>query len=155
VFARLIFAAVNFAARKGLAAEVSPEDRKTEARRTGVRGETYAYWYLRRHHYTLVARNFTFPGTKGEIDIIGYDGAALVFVEVKTRTLSESTAALRAEDAVDREKRRNLRRIARQFLRLRRIDPSASRFDVLAIETQAGKRPNVRLHKAAFSLHEN
>jgi len=30
--------------------------RKHVARRTGIRGETYAYWYLRRHGYIFVAR---------------------------------------------------------------------------------------------------
>jgi hypothetical protein len=57
MFARAIFAIVNFAARKGLAesgagypSEISSKpNRKQSARRTGVRGETYAYWYLRRH----------------------------------------------------------------------------------------------------------
>ena len=30
--------------------------KKLEARSTGVRGETYAYWYLRRHGYVFVAK---------------------------------------------------------------------------------------------------
>ena len=45
-----------------------------KARRTGVRGETYAYWYLRRNGYVMIARNFTYRGMKGEIDLVGYDG---------------------------------------------------------------------------------
>ena len=71
-------------------AEIHPEDRPRvqaaaeQARLTGVRGETYAYWYLRRHGYILVARNYTLPGMKGEIDMVGYDGPMLAFVEVKT-----------------------------------------------------------------------
>ena len=96
MFARLIFALVQFGARKGLS-EAPAEDSsrasvaspKENARRTGIRGETYAYWYLRRHGYTLVARNYTFPGFKGEIDMAGYDGSVLAFVEVKTRTIAE------------------------------------------------------------------
>ena len=55
-----------------------------------MRGETYAYWYLRRHGYVIIARNFTVRGMKGEIDLVGYDGETLAFVEVKTRT-SERT----------------------------------------------------------------
>ena len=43
--------------------------------------------------YMMIARNFTVPGVKGEIDLIGYDGAVLAFVEVKTRT--SASAALR------------------------------------------------------------
>ena len=70
MFARLIFAAVNFAARNGLteSRHESNSTTKEKARTTGIRGETFAYWYLRRHGYTLVARNYTVPGIKGEID---------------------------------------------------------------------------------------
>lgn len=127
---------------------------KERARLTGIRGETYAYWYLRRQGYTLVARNFTFPGFKGEIDMVGYDGPVLAFVEVKTRSVSAKQGSRSGlpspEEAVDLEKRRNLQRIATQFLRIRRIHSIPHRFDVLAIETQMGKPPDVRLHKGAF-----
>ncbi len=96
LFARIAFAAVDFAARKGLAAPSSgdsdSESKKHRAQRTGVRGETYAYWYLRRHGYVLVARNYMSPGMKGEIDLVGYDGRILAFVEVKTRAAEESSS---------------------------------------------------------------
>ena len=151
MFARLIFAAVNFAARNGLSESrhESSSTAKERARATGIRGETFAYWYLRQG-YTLVARNYTVPGIKGEIDLIGYDGRALAFVEVKTR--SSSQAQFTPEDAVNADKRRNLARMARQFLRSRRIDSASCRFDVLAIESRAGKKPVVRLHKSAFGM---
>lgn len=167
MLARLMFATVAFNARKGLtetAAESSDSNRadsaKERARRTGVRGETYAYWYLRRHGYVLVARNFTSPGLKGEIDMVGYDGSVLAFVEVKTRTrmdTSQKDAALQAtpESAVNIEKRRNISRVAQQFLRARHIESTECRFDVLAIETRAGQKPSVRLHKGAFNAGEN
>src|SRR5580692_2759702 len=109
VLARFMFAIVNFAARKGLGAMPSANssseqsvsgathlDVKNRARQTGVRGETYAYWYLRRHGYILVARNFTSPGIKGEIDMVGYDGPTLAFVEVKTRTIVEPSRSSQA-----------------------------------------------------------
>ena len=156
MLARLIFTAVNFAARNGFAeASAEGSSAKAKARTTGIRGETFAYWYLRRQGYTLVARNYTVPGIKGEIDLIGYDGQALAFVEVKTRSTSVSTSAHQhstPEDAVTADKRRNLARMARQFLRSRRIDPASCRFDVLAIESYAGKKPIVRLHKSAFGM---
>jgi putative endonuclease len=149
-----MFAMVDFAARNGLA-EPAGEDphgdsAKQRARRTGVRGETYAYWYLRRHGYTVVARNYTLPGIKGEIDMAGYDGPVLAFVEVKTRSASQPGAPA-PEEAVNWEKRRNVTRMAQQFLRIRRVEGTSCRFDILAIETKAGARPLVRLHKGAFS----
>src|SRR4029077_1622592 len=75
MFARLIYSALHFSARNGLTDSASSA--KSQSRTTGIRGETLAYWYLRRHGYTLVARNYTVPGIKGEIDLIGYDGRAL------------------------------------------------------------------------------
>jgi len=154
MLARLMFAVVDFAARKGLAPAGTDQAAKERARRTGIRGETYAYWYLRRHGYVLVARNYRSPGIKGEIDMVGYDGEVLAFVEVKTRVAAEKDSAriqARPEDAVNREKRRNLTRMARQFLRARRIESANCRFDVMAIETRTGARPQVRLHKGAFT----
>lgn len=144
-----MFAVVDFAARKGLADVRVEDSAKERARQTGVRGETYAYWYLRRHGYILVARNYTAPGIKGEIDMVGYDGSVLAFVEVKTRSASDPNQP-RPEEAVNWEKRRNLTRMARQFLRARHVDEAACRFDVLAIETKPGAKPTIRLHKGAF-----
>jgi len=151
VLGRLMFALVDCAARKGLAEEHAGDSAKERARRTGIRGETYAYWYLRRHGYILVARNFTAPGVKGEIDMVGYDGPVLAFVEVKTRSACDPYQP-RPEEAVNWEKRRNLIRMARQFMRARRVDEASCRFDVLAIETRPGARPQVRLHKGAFGI---
>lgn len=152
VFARMMFGLVNWAARKGLAAESQTPAAKSQrqARQTGIRGETYAYWYLRRHGYVMIARNFTSPGVKGEIDLVGYDGPVLAFVEVKTRAGGSEEFGT-PEDAVTPEKRRNLARVARHFLAGRRIPEAACRFDVVAIESRPGRRPVARLHKGAFA----
>ena len=102
----------------------------------------------------MVARNYMRAGVKGEIDMVGYDGSVLAFVEVKTRAATDRGKLLPTpspEDAVNDDKRRHLARMARQFLRARRIASSDYRFDVLAIETRPGARPEVRLHKGAFA----
>lgn len=124
---------------------------KQESRRAGVRGETLAYWYLRCYKYRPVARNYTSPHIAGEIDFIGYDGPILAFVEVKYRAGANPWKP-RPEEAVDQTKRRNLLRIARNFLALRKLDPSAARFDVLTIESRPASKPVFHLHKAAFGL---
>jgi putative endonuclease len=158
MIARMMFGIVDFAARKGFVAPAAQDDRaqdsaKLRARLTGMRGETYAYWYLRSKGYLMVARNYTVPGLKGEIDMAGYDGRVLAFVEVKTRSVADDGAQLlpAPEEAVNAEKRRNVMRMARQFLRARQIEAEPYRFDVLAIETRAGSRPRVRLHKGAYT----
>ncbi len=151
MLANLMFSILNYAAKKGVMEAHVEAASKQVARQTGVKGETYAYWYLRRQGYTPVARNYTVTGIKGEIDIVAYDGPVLVFVEVKTRSATGPWQA-RPEEAVNHDKRRNLSRMARQFLRSRRIESATCRFDVLAIETRPGQKPTVRLHKDAFGM---
>jgi len=155
ILARAMFGLVNWAARKGLAESFAVPARSAasgrKARRTGVRGETYAYWYLRRNGYVMIARNFTYRGMKGEIDLVGYDGETLAFVEVKTRTSPRDEFGS-PEDAVTPDKQRLLSRMARQFVREYRAKNAPFRFDVLAIEASPGRRPAVRLHKGAFAL---
>jgi len=154
LFSRIVYAMVRRAARKGLAAPAPPaagdaaEPYQRRARGTGLRGETFAYWYLRSRGYIFIARNFTVPGVKGEIDLIGYDGEKLAFVEVKTRTGAPKQPA--PEEAVNEHKRDTMARIARSFLTQRGIPESVARFDVLAIESRPGQEPVVRLHKGVF-----
>ena len=139
----------GFAPQAGAAQPLSP-DPHAARRVTGMRGETFAYWYLRRHGYTIIARNFKTPGVKGEIDLIGYDGSVLAFVEVKTRAGAVQGLP---EDAVNADKRHHLSRMARQFVAERRLLNARCRFDVVAIESRPGHRPDVRLHKGAFAYH--
>jgi putative endonuclease len=152
VFSRLMFQAVRWAARRGLREEqnFSGDAKKLEARSTGVRGETYAYWYLRRHGYVFIARNYMPHGMKGELDLVGYDGNTLAFVEVRTRTVKEDAAAL-PELSVTKEKQHVVVRTAQRFLAERHADKCPVRFDVLAIDNRPGQPPVVRLHKEAFS----
>ena len=152
IFSQLMFRAVHWAARRGLREEGSfaSDKKKQEARRTGVRGETYAYWYLRRQGYVFVARNYTPRGIKGEIDLVGYDGKTLAFVEVRTRTIRDDLPAL-PELSVTREKQHLVVRTAHRFLAERHVGECPCRFDVMAIDNCPGQAPVVRLHKDAFS----
>jgi putative endonuclease len=156
ILARIIFGCIEWSSRRGFAPTREPgaapdlaQSARVARRRTGVRGETFAYWYLRRHGYTIIARNFTVPGVKGEIDLVGYDGAVLAFIEVKTRT-GDSAAFGLPEDAVTLDKRRHLSRMAGQFRSQWRLRNRPFRFDVVAIESRPGAPPAVRLHKGAF-----
>lgn len=163
IVSTLIFGLVDWAARNGFATQSSsPQDDHGKERRhlTGVRGETFAYWYLRRHGYVIICRNFRATGIKGEIDLVGFDGPILAFIEVKTRTSKPGAACLPSanspraslpEDAITADKRRFLARMARQFLMDRRLGEVNWRYDVLAIESRSGARPIVRLHKGAFA----
>jgi len=114
----------------------------------GQRGEDLAYWSLRRHGYTIVARNLRLPGQEGELDLIAFEGRppSLVFIEVKTRSHEGQFAA---EDAVDEAKRQHLIRMARAYRR-RRSHRGPYRFDVVAIYGPDDDRPRITLHRGAF-----
>jgi putative endonuclease len=153
LFARAMFGLVNWAARRnGLAVAstaAGPEER-SERRRTGLRGETFAYWYLRQLGYVVVRRNYRVPHRHGEIDLIGWDGPVLAFVEVKTRTTATGGPP---EEAMDRAKQQEIVSMARDYLRRAKLADSRCRFDVVAIEARTGAAPVVRLHKGAFGAH--
>ena len=96
IFSRLIFYVVRWRARRGLrdSAEPAPQKQnheaqgegdekfqcKEKARRRGLLGETYGYWYLRRQGYVFIAKNYMPQGMKGELDLVGYDGETIAFV---------------------------------------------------------------------------
>jgi len=123
-----------------------PEDLPAH-QRTGRRGEEYAYFYLRRLGYVMVARNFRSPLRRGEIDLIGWDGDELCFIEVKTRTTRDVKPA---EAAVDRAKRHDLSLVAREYLR--HIPASCLwRFDVVSVYyCGQTSHPQCELFKNAF-----
>jgi putative endonuclease len=100
---------------------------------TGERGELEALFYLRRKGYTVVARRWKSSGLRGDVDLIGWDGMRLCFVEVKTRGRRDAGPA---ELAVDEDKQDMLRRMARAYLKgfpgkLRAEVPV--RFDVVSV----------------------
>jgi putative endonuclease len=117
--------------------------------RTGRQGEEEAYFYLRSHGYVIVARNYRSPRRRGEIDLVGWDQDVLCFIEVKTRTSHEVKPA---EAAVDREKRRELAGMAREYLR-RVPDTIPSRFDVVSVYYESvPARVEIELYKNAFAV---
>src|SRR5271156_3690231 len=81
---------------------------------TGERGEEAAFFFLRRKEFTVVAQRWNDGPLPGDIDLIAWDGDILCFAEVKTRTSREVSTA---SAAVDRNKRKTLRRLAGQYLR--------------------------------------
>jgi putative endonuclease len=128
-----------------LAEHTLPAKKMAEHRRTGRRGEEAAYFHLRQLGYTMVARNFRSPRCRGEIDLIGWDGNTLCFVEVKTRTTRDVKPG---EAAVDRHKRRLVAVVAREYLR--RFPPSCQwRFDVVSVyyEHSKASQPHIEVFR--------
>jgi putative endonuclease len=105
---------------------------------TGLRGERAALFELRRRGVTVVARRWTNAKMRGDVDLIGWDGDHLCFVEVKTRTARDLSPA---ESAVDEHKRNMVRGLARAYLRTfpeRERGSIPVRFDVVSVYAIGG-----------------
>lgn len=96
----------------------------------GTKWEKAACRYLAGQGMRIVESNFRCR--QGEIDIIGYHGGCLVFVEVKyRRTLGVGYASA----AVDRRKQRRICKAADYYRYLHQIgDFTGVRYDVVAIQ---------------------
>jgi len=115
----------------------------------GLRGERATLFELRRRGYMVVARRWTSPKVRGDVDLIAWHGDQLCFVEVKTRTARDRTPA---ESAVDEDKRDTLRQLARIYVH---TFPEAERrgiavrFDVVSVYSLAGTN-EFELFEGAF-----
>lgn len=116
---------------------------------TGGKGEEEVYFYLRQHGYVVVARNWRSPRRRSEIDLVAWEGGTLCFIEVKTRTSHDVKPA---EAAVDEDKRNDLRRVAREYLRRVEGRPNV-RFDIATVYYgPESTSPTITLFKNAFTL---
>src|SRR6476620_10476728 len=104
----------------------------------GQLGEAYAAAHLEQNGYRLVAANFTLPVGRNrreavitaELDLVAYDGPVLCFVEVKTR---KSDWFASPEANVDRHKRRQIARAAREYRQMFGIQDEPYRYDVVTV----------------------
>jgi putative endonuclease len=101
-------------------------------RARGIAGEQAAAEMLAALGYEIVERNFR--TRYGELDIVAADGRALVFCEVRARVGSEAIAL--ALESIGPGKRLQLRKMAREWLRLSQAErpfTGAMRFDAVAV----------------------
>ena len=120
---------------------------EAEHLKIGARGENLAYWYLRQAGYTIVARNRHARSGAGELDLVGWDGPVLSFVEVKTRTTADAGPP---EAAVSKAKQKRIARAATEYLRRQRRKPLSYRFDIASVAWNPEAGLQVRLIKDAF-----
>ncbi len=118
---------------------------------TGRRGEEAAEKALVKDGYAILARRWGTKQQRGDIDLIAWKDEALVFVEVKARSAHDRAAA---EIAVDRKKRKTLRKLARMYLNQFGKKPQAVRFDVVSVYLLPGRPAEVQQMQSAFGWHE-
>lgn len=111
----------------------------------GRQGERAARRFLRQMGWRILETNYKCP--IGELDLVGDDGDAIVFVEVKTRTHDIDADP---EQNVDRAKRRQLERVAAQWLASNGRPDRAYRFDVISVILGTRGAPEIRHIEEAF-----
>jgi putative endonuclease len=126
----------------------TPDGRRAlpDARRSlGRLGEQLAAAHLQRLGFSVVARNVR--TRHGEIDLIAFDGATLLFAEVKTRRLNRPGAAGQLEQdplaALGPRQRARLRRLAVAWLSnegTARPTARTIRFDAVGVIVDATDR---------------
>jgi putative endonuclease len=121
-------------------------------KRLGDFGEQAAAAHLIRQGYELLARNWrglarARGGPGGELDLVLRDGAALVFVEVRTRRNRErATGGAGAEETVGPIKQARLIALAYAYLEAMAVPADTPwRIDVVALDVdRAGRIAGLR-----------
>ena len=114
---------------------------------TGIWGEELAAVYLRDKGYVILERDW--HSKHRDIDIIAQDGETTVFVEVKTRKSRDYSDPL---DAIDYQKRHNLRHAINHYLNYRKI--TNYRFDVISIVGSVDSMTPEIEHIEDFNIQE-
>jgi putative endonuclease len=96
----------------------------------GDQGEEAVYFHLRKKGCMIVARRWRSTRQPGDLDLVAWEGDTLCFVEVKTRSRLDIATA---ESAVDADKRRMIRRMARLYMSSLREQPKRVRFDIVSV----------------------
>lgn len=106
--------------------------------KTGLRGERAALRHLRLNGYQVTAHRWSAAEVRGDLDIVAWKDDVVAFVEVKTRTAHDQYSAAHA---VDHDKRRTLRRLARRYLRSlgRHVPAGKPRFDIVEVYLEKDK----------------
>jgi putative endonuclease len=108
--------------------ETLPPDRRQSL---GAAGEQLAGEHLVRRGYQILERNYRTRW--GELDLVAYDGQALVFCEVKTRRSGGQKGS--PFEALSSAKQAQVRKMASRWLHERRERPHVAviRFDAIGV----------------------
>ena len=111
----------------------------------GRTGEEIAAAHLKNRGLVLLARNWRPTGgeLRGELDLVGRAGGALVICEVKARLGADTETTLLA---VTPRKQHRLRLLARRFIQETGVRPECVRFDVVAVRWAQRDAPAEVVH---------
>ena len=112
----------------------------------GERGETLAYEKIKSLGYRNIIRNYRCR--LGEVDLVAKDGDVLVFIEIKTR---KGRSLGFAKEAVNARKRKQISKVALNYMKTNNCCDVSARFDVVAVVIGSGP-PQIEVIKNAFDL---
>ena len=115
--------------------------------RTGRWGEDVAAAFLRKKGYAILEHDW--HSGHRDLDLVARDGQTIVFVEVKTRSNRDFG---NPEDAIDYQKRENLRRSMNHYIKSHRLS-EAFRFDIITVVGTLGSIPEIT-HFIDVPLHD-
>jgi len=112
----------------------------------GKWGEDMALKKVKKLGYRCLARNYRCP--LGEVDLIARDGDSLVFIEIKTR---RGRSLEYAKEAVNQRKRRQLSKVALNYMKSNGFTDVRARFDVVVINLNR-EQEEIEVIRNAFEL---
>jgi putative endonuclease len=112
----------------------------------GQQGEQLAAQFLQRQGYRIAQQNYRCRS--GEIDIVAWDDATLVFVEVK---MKGQTAFGTPQAMVHTSKQKKIVHVAMTYVQQHHLQDTNIRFDVVAILALPGTQPDVTHVRDAFT----
>jgi len=120
-------------------------------RMIGDEGEDAAVDYLQKNGFEIIERNYRY-GKVGEVDIIAKDvsDGYTVFIEVKSR---KTTYYGLPEEAITKNKQRQMRKMGKLYLYDKCIDEILCRFDVITVLNEDKDNPVINHYKNVIQLY--
>ena len=120
-------------------------------RMVGDEGEDAAVDYLQKSGFEIIERNYRY-GKVGEIDIVAKDvsDGYTVFIEVKSR---KTTYYGLPEEAITKNKQRQMRKMGKLYLYDKCIDEILCRFDVITVLNEDKDNPMINHYKNVIQLY--
>lgn len=120
-----------------------PKTRNSELHGKGLDA---AEKFLKMRGYEIIEREWVCDA--GEVDFIAEDEGTLVFVEVKTRNMTDKGMP---DEAITEEKRKRFENIAANYLARNEHEECAIRFDIIGILVTSEHKALIRHHINAFN----
>lgn len=117
----------------------------TQEKNIGIFGEKHAAKFLKKRGFKILERNWYNKTGKrlGEIDIICEKDCTIVFVEVKTRDVTNCVEMVVPEEQITPTKLHKLQRVAESYIATHNLWDKNWRFDAVSVFVNNGRVKDV------------